>query len=530
MTLGKETIDTVVRAATQVLDDGGDPQEALAATGTELAKTSQYVGTPPFRLEMGLRSAFRERGLSVDAGTIRVALTHPTTESDTVTVPQAASETQRGPAGRPVAFTDAEPWHEAVSGSDLLDRMSGFIRRFVVVSKREAHALAVWALATYAVEAFDIAPVLLVRSPMKRCGKTLLFDVLALLVRRAFLTINASAATIFRVLDQSAPTVFFDEAETLRGRGERAEAVREIVNAGHRRGQGVPRCVGEAHEVRWFDVFGFKAVAAIGRLWDTVEDRAITIEMRRKRKEDKVERFRVRKVARDADTLRRMAVRWTQDNIEEVARTEPVLPDFLDDRAQDSWEPILAIGVVAGNRWYEKIVTACKQLHVEQEDEDQLVLLLDDIRKIFDKLGKDRITSATLVKRLALFEDRPWGDWNGSNPLSERQLARLLKPIRIRPKPIRVGARTPRGYLRAGFSDAFSRYLSHEPQQAQQPPPDGENASSANRNMSRSVADAENGESLDDPDVVADVADGRRKRGPHKKYPASALNRPRPPR
>jgi len=359
---------------------------------------------------------------------------------------------------------------------------------------------------------------------MKRCGKTLLFDVLALLVRRAFLTINASAATIFRVLDQSAPTVFFDEAETLRGRGDRAEAVREIVNAGHRRGQGVPRCVGEAHEVRWFDVVGFKARAAIGPLWGTVEDRAITIEMRRKRKEDKVERFSVRKVARDADTLRRMAVRWTQDNIEEVARTEPDLPDFLDDRAQDSWEPLLAIGAVAGNRWYEKIVTACKQLHTEQEDEDQLVLLLDDIRKIFDKLGKDRITSEWLVGRLALLEDRPWGDWNGTKPLTERQLARLLKPIHIRPKGIRVGARTPRGYLRATFGDAFSRYLPHDPQQAQQSPPDGENPSAANRNTLRSVADTENRESPGESDVVADVADRKGGREPLKHIPASVMN------
>ena len=532
--ISKEAIDQVVSAAMRALDAGKDTDEAIASAAVEYTRTSQSVGTPRLRLLLTLCNAFRERGLFVKQSALEVALVHPTAQSKQKTPPPAESETQSRLPGRPVAFTDAEPWHEAVSGSELLDRMSGFIRRFVVVSKREAHALAVWALATYAVAAFDIAPVLVVRSPMKRCGKTLLFDVLALLVRRAFLTINASAATIFRVLDQSTPTVFFDEAETLRGRGERAEAIREILNAGHRRGQGVPRCVGEAHEVRWFDVFGFKAVAAIGRLWDTVEDRAITIEMRRKRKEDKVERFRVRKVARDAETLRRMAVRWTQDNIEEVARTEPVLPDFLDDRAQDSWEPILAIGVVAGNRWYEKIVTACKQLHAEQEDEDQLALLLDDIRKIFDKLGKDRITSATLVKRLALYEDRPWGDWNGSNPLSERQLARLLKPIRIKPKTIRVGAGTKRGYLRATFGDAFSRYLPPDPQQAQQPPQDGENPSSANRNTMRSVADAENGESPEKPPVVADVADvadGRQKRGRHKVYPASALNlsRRRPP-
>lgn len=526
--ISKEAIDQVVSAAMRALDAGKDTDEAMASASAEYTRTSPPSGTPPLRLLVRLRGAFRERGLSVEQGALEVALAHPTAQSKQKTPPPTESETRSRLPGRSVAFTDAESWSHPVPGAELLDRIYQFIRRFVAVTNREALALAAWVLATYAVEAFDIAPILVLRSPMRRCGKTLLFDVLALLVRRSFLTINASAATIFRVLDQSAPTVFFDEAETLRGRGERAEAIREILNAGHRRGPGVPRCVGEGHEVRWFDVFGFKALAAIGRLWDTVEDRAITIEMRRKRKEDKVERFRVQKVARDAETLRRMAVRWTQDNIEEVVRTEPDLPDFLDDRAQDSWEPILAIGVVAGNRWYERIVNACKQLHAEQEDEDQLALLLDDIRKIFDKLGKDRITSEMLVGQLARYEDRPWGDWNGTKPLTERQLARLLKPIRIKPKTIRVGAGTKRGYLRATFGDAFSRYLPHDPQQAQQSPPDGENPSSANRNTMPSVADTENGESPGESDDVADVVDRKGGRDPLKHVPASVsrLNRP----
>ncbi|MFB3112073.1 MAG: DUF3631 domain-containing protein, partial [Gemmatimonadales bacterium] len=151
-------------------------------------------------------------------------------------------------------------------------------------------------------------------------------------------------------------------------------------------------------------------------------------------------------------------------------------------------------------------------------------LLLDDIRKIFDKLGRDRITSEWLVGRLALRVDRAWGDWNGTKPLTERQLARLLKPIHIKPKTIRVGARTPRGYLRDKFGDAFSRYLPHEPQQAQHPPPHGENPGSANRNTMPSVADTENGESPGESDVVADVADRKGGREPLKHIPASVMN------
>ena len=49
MKMIKEAIDTVVRAATQVLDDEGDLQEALAAAGTELARMSQDAGPPAIR-------------------------------------------------------------------------------------------------------------------------------------------------------------------------------------------------------------------------------------------------------------------------------------------------------------------------------------------------------------------------------------------------------------------------------------------------------------------------------------------------
>ena len=520
--ISREAVDHVVSAAMRALDAGNDPDEAMASASVEYTRTSPQ-GLPPLRLTVALREAFHERGLAVELSAIQATLAHPTKESQRDATPRMESETQSGLPGQSVDFTDAEPWNQPVAGSELLDRISEFIRKFVAVPRYSATALAAWVLATHAVEAFYIAPILLARSPMKRCGKTLLFDVLALLVYRPFKTVQASAAVIFRVLNQATPTVFFDEAEALSVRGERAEAMREILNAGHRRGQGVPRCVGKEHEVRWFNVFGFKAVAAIGRLWDTVEDRSITIEMRRKRPDDKVRRFRFREVKREAEPLRQMAVRWAKDNIGLLAEAKPDLPDFLDDRAQDSWEPLFAIGVAAGDGWYEKLVEASKALSTGREDEDQLVLLLDDLQKILKKLGKDRIASATLVNQLALYEDRPWGDWNGSNSITERQLARLLKPLQIRPKTIRIGSRTMRGYLRAQFRDAFSRYLARELQHPQQRTPDGQESTSGNRNKLPSVADAADGESPGEPGLVADVADRRRGRKSLKHVPASVM-------
>jgi len=54
--------------------------------------------------------------------------------------------------------------------------------------------------------------------------------------------------------------------------------------------------------------------------------------------------------------------------------------------------------------------------------------------------------------------ERESGDWYGK-PLTTRELAKMLKPFGIKPKVIRIGDATPRGFERAAFEDAWTRYL-----------------------------------------------------------------------
>ena len=63
-------------------------------------------------------------------------------------------------------------------------------------------------------------------------------------------------------------------------------------------------------------------------------------------------------------------------------------------------------------------------------------------------------------------EHRPWADWKGK-AITQAALARLLKPFGIEPKGVRIGEATPKGYDRAWFSDAWTRYLPD--QDVQQP-------------------------------------------------------------
>src|SRR5262249_25048244 len=55
-------------------------------------------------------------------------------------------------------------------------------------------------------------------------------------------------------------------------------------------------------------------------------------------------------------------------------------------------------------------------------------------------------------------EEAPWTNLKGK-PLDERGLAHRLRQYGVRPKTIRIGTGTPRGYTRSDFVDAWERYL-----------------------------------------------------------------------
>ena len=56
-------------------------------------------------------------------------------------------------------------------------------------------------------------------------------------------------------------------------------------------------------------------------------------------------------------------------------------------------------------------------------------------------------------------ENRPWPDFGRGKPITASGVARLLKPFGVRPKSIRTGTGTQKGYEMADFEDAFARYL-----------------------------------------------------------------------
>ena len=350
----------------------------------------------------------------------------------------------------------------------LLDEVEAFVRRFVVLSDHQAVVVALWIAHTHALDAFDCTPYEQVTSATKRAGKTRLLEVQEPLVARPWLTGRTSAAALVRKVDKESPTLLLDESDAAFG-GEReyAETLRGVLNTGYQRSGRTTLCVGQGTNItfRDFSTFGAKAIAGIGQLPGTVADRAIPIELKRRTKHEPVERFRARDARRQAKPIYAALVTWSGRSIESLRAARPQLPPTLNDRAQDVWEPLLAIADLAGDPWPARARCAAVALMGEVSDEDINIELLHDIYTVFEAAAATFISSTELVGKLAALDSRPWGDWKKGKAITTRAVAVRLKAFGIVPRPNTRG--TARGYDRDRFEDAWARYPPVKPSDRQ---------------------------------------------------------------
>jgi Protein of unknown function (DUF3631)/Protein of unknown function (DUF3489) len=257
------------------------------------------------------------------------------------------------------------PWPEMVPGSELLDHIAATLRRFVVLPAAAAEAQALWCLHTYVSDAFAVSPILCVRSPEKRCGKTRNLEILGSLVHRPLHTAHITPAALYRTIDAYRPTLLIDEADTIFVRGGNAE-LRGLLNAGlYRSTAFVLRCTGKRQEPQLSSVWCPKAIALIGRLPSTLEDRSIVTSLRRRTSAERVDPFDNERVREQLDPIRRKAARWAADHRDRLKAAVPEVPDVLHDRARDLWRVLLAIADVAGGGWPERARRAAEDLSTE---------------------------------------------------------------------------------------------------------------------------------------------------------------------
>ena len=379
-----------------------------------------------------------------------------------------------GPSqGRAITFPVIEPWPSPVDGAAMLKELVAALRRYVVLTNLQAVAVALWIVFTHVHDAFDVSPRLFVKSLVKRSGKTTLFTVLARLVARPRGASGITASALLRVIELYGPTMLVDEMDALMaGDREMSQALRGLMNSGFNRAFAtftISVKTGDGgYEPRDFSSWAPLALAGIGDLPDTVRDRAIEIEMKRKLKTETVKRLRRRDGA-DLNEIARKLTRWSTDSIDKLRDAEPAMPDGLNDRAADSWEPLVSIADLEGGDWPALARDAALALSGDEvaaaKDENTDTMLLSDIRDAFADAGAERLSGENLTAYLTGLEGRPWAEWKHGKPLTKFQLAGRLKTYRVVSGALDFGGDEGRlkGYRREDFEDAFGRYLPSAP-------------------------------------------------------------------
>jgi hypothetical protein len=291
---------------------------------------------------------------------------------------EARRAEQRAQSGPPPLFGhwEVEPWPEAVDIDALVLSLKRRVQRHVVLSSEAATIVALWILFAWVHETAAVhSPILLVTSPQADCGKTTLLSLVGFLVPRALLCVEISEATLFRGIELWQPTIIVDEADVILVNNE---PLRSVINSGWTRGASVPRCIGDERIPHAFPTFCPKAIGMKGRkLPDTTLSRCITIELKRKRSDERVEHFRAIDDA-GLEELRRQALRWSTDNAESLNGTEPQMPPGFDNRLGDNFRLLLAIADLAGGQWPEQAREAAQTLSGASDTASTAARLLAD--------------------------------------------------------------------------------------------------------------------------------------------------------
>jgi hypothetical protein len=196
---------------------------------------------------------------------------------------------------------------EHLKGADLLDYLAGFIKRFVIVTDIQASVISLWVIHTYLNGWGDTTPYLHIYSPEKRSGKTRLLEIMEQLVNKPWFTGRVTPAVLARKIDKEIPTLLLDESDAaFKSNQEYSQTLRGILDSGYRRSGKYSVCIGQGANLTYkdFSTYCPKAFAGIGSLPDTIADRSIPIELKRRSKNESVSKFRVREVEKEVSTLR----------------------------------------------------------------------------------------------------------------------------------------------------------------------------------------------------------------------------------
>lgn len=355
-----------------------------------------------------------------------------------------------GPTTGAYAVLDTGVDHRFPAPQTIADEVEAFVRRFVVFQD-PAHyrLLSLYILHTHAFEAAQATPYLYVKSAEPQSGKTRTLETAELLVKNAYRAANMSQGALYAAIEAKQPTVLIDEVDAIFS-GAKNEDLRGMLNAGYKVGGTVSRQVmlkGGVRDVEDYDVFSPKMLAGIdnGEIPATIADRCLVFDLKRKKRDEEVERLNYRIVRPQAEALKARVHHWVMERIEKIAAVSVTDIPEISDRAFEIAEPLLQIaalipGMTAQAR--EDIIHIFSQRKPAETIQTKALRVA---KALFEEGDRDRISSAEFAAAMEM---------------SAPKASRILTPYGITTTTIVFpGGNRSKGYHRASFADAWERYL-----------------------------------------------------------------------
>ena len=266
---------------------------------------------------------------------------------------------------------------------------------------------------THAFEASFITPRLAITSPQKGCGKTTVLDLLSGLVPKPLQAANVTRRGRL-------PHDRGEAADTARGRGRhlpgaRTRSCAACSTAATPGTVAVIRVVEHEgdFEPRQFSTWAPVAIAKIGKLPGTLEDRSIKLEMRRGLPGEVKQRLRRDRLDQFQDLARRCA-RWAADNMATAGGGRPHHAAVGRQPPRRQLAPAARDrGLRRGRVAAEGAQRRWRSEQPEASDSALAVMLLADLRDLFagrraGQRPKEKLSSSFIVAELAKLEHRPW--------------------------------------------------------------------------------------------------------------------------
>jgi hypothetical protein len=363
-------------------------------------------------------------------------------------------------------------------GAAVLKLARNYLKKYV--AHPSSHALVAHTLLcahTHLLEAFDSTPRGAFLSAFPESGKTRALEATGPLVCRPVSTVNASSNYLFRKAgdDAGPPTVLFDEIDTIFGpKAKEHEDIRGFINAGHRKGATYGRCRVVGNSVLTEDSPCYAAVMMGGLGWlpDTLLSRSVVIRMHRRLKSEKVAQFRGRTSIPEGEAIGTQLAVWARSVFDDAVTARPEMPEGVEDRQADAWEPLLVVADLAGGDWPKLAREAAVALvKVNRETPPSLALrLLQDLRLVFWENLKAAaetrpkgLPTETVLSALYELEDAPWKTVNKGEPFTTVELAKRVFDYGVEPEQLRPypgdNYTQKRGYPLGSFALAWRRYL-----------------------------------------------------------------------